>query len=69
MDRGSWNAGEVNQIPNKRQWIMLKGIKNRLINKNRRWFLGGQHEWKSIASDVDPWLWQSRQLHPPQVQQ
>jgi hypothetical protein len=40
MDWSSWNANEASQLPNRREWIMLKGIKNRLINNDCRWFLG-----------------------------
>jgi hypothetical protein len=36
----SWNTGEASQLLNRREWILLKGIKNCLINNDRRWFLG-----------------------------
>jgi hypothetical protein len=32
MDCSGWNAGEASQLLNKREWTMLKGIKNCLIN-------------------------------------
>jgi hypothetical protein len=40
MDWNGWNAGEASQLLNRREWILLKGIKNCLLNNNRRWFLG-----------------------------
>jgi hypothetical protein len=42
MDCSGWNAGEASQLQNRREWIMLKGIKNCLIDNDRRWFLGGR---------------------------
>jgi hypothetical protein len=41
MDCSSWNAGEVKRFPDRREWILLKDIKNCLIDDDRRWFLGG----------------------------
>jgi hypothetical protein len=41
MNCRSWNVGEVSQLPNRREWILLNGIKNCLINNDRHWFLGG----------------------------
>jgi hypothetical protein len=40
----SWNADEVSQLLNRREWIVLKSIKNCLINSDRRWFLGGSQQ-------------------------
>jgi hypothetical protein len=40
MDCSSRNAGKASQLPNRREWVLLKGIKNCWINNDRRWFLG-----------------------------
>jgi hypothetical protein len=39
MHCSSWNAGEASQLPNRRERILLKGIKNCLIHNDRRWFV------------------------------
>jgi hypothetical protein len=36
MDWSGWNTGEASQLLNRREWILLKGIKNYLINNDRR---------------------------------
>jgi hypothetical protein len=41
MDYNGWDASEASYLPNRKEWMLLKGIKNRLINHDRRWFLGG----------------------------
>jgi hypothetical protein len=47
MDYSDWNSGEPSQLPNRRDWIMLKGIKNYSINNDRRWFLASVNKNKS----------------------
>jgi hypothetical protein len=36
----SWNAGELSELWNRKEQLLLKCIKNCLIDNRRRWFLG-----------------------------
>jgi hypothetical protein len=36
IDYSSWNAGDASQLPDRREWTMLKGIKNCLVNNDHR---------------------------------
>jgi hypothetical protein len=36
MDCAGWNADEASQLPNRREWILLNGIKHCLNNNERR---------------------------------
>jgi hypothetical protein len=41
MNCGSWHAGEIRQLANRREWLLLEAIKNGLINNGIRRFFGG----------------------------
>jgi hypothetical protein len=41
MNCGSWHAGEIRQLANRREWLLLKAIKNGHIDNGIWRFFGG----------------------------
>jgi putative AlgH/UPF0301 family transcriptional regulator len=44
MNCGSWNAGELRQLADRRKWLLFEGIKNAVIDNGIRRFFGGVAE-------------------------
>jgi hypothetical protein len=65
MDYGSWNAGELRQLANKREGLLVEGIKSRVIDNGAR---RDRREPRRIAADLDIWAPPSMRSHPDRAQ-
>jgi hypothetical protein len=59
MNCGSWNAGELRQLANRRERLLLEGIENSVTDNGARKFFGavagnrGDYQWHSCLVTVE----------------